>query len=131
MLKLVFCLRRQPHLTRAEFQRYWREEHAPRVADRMRALGAVRYLQLRTLEGPLSEAVAASRGGPEAFDGVAEVYWKDVEAFVAATGSDEGRAAGADLMADEQTFIDLARSPIFLTEAQFEHDAPSPEEEQT
>ena len=31
MIKLVFCLRRQPHLSREEFQRYWRECHAPLV----------------------------------------------------------------------------------------------------
>ncbi|MGH7820684.1 MAG: EthD domain-containing protein [Candidatus Binatia bacterium] len=31
MVKLVFCLRRLPHLSRAEFQRYWRETHGPLV----------------------------------------------------------------------------------------------------
>jgi hypothetical protein len=28
MIKLVFCLRRLPHLSREEFQRYWLESHA-------------------------------------------------------------------------------------------------------
>lgn len=125
MLKLVFCLRRQAHLSREAFQRYWREEHAPRVAGRVQALGAVRYVQLRSLEGGLADAVAASRGGPEPYDGVAEVYWASLDAFLAGTGSEAGRMAGADLMADEQTFIDLARSPIFLTEVQFELAAPT------
>jgi hypothetical protein len=27
MIKLVFALRRLPHLSRAQFQQYWREEH--------------------------------------------------------------------------------------------------------
>ncbi|MCU1655477.1 MAG: hypothetical protein JWO57_133, partial [Pseudonocardiales bacterium] len=26
--KMVFCLRRLPHLDAEEFSRYWREEHA-------------------------------------------------------------------------------------------------------
>ncbi|HEY5625473.1 MAG TPA: EthD domain-containing protein [Dehalococcoidia bacterium] len=29
MIKLVYCLRRLPELTREEFQRYWRQNHAP------------------------------------------------------------------------------------------------------
>ena len=28
MLKITFCLRRRPDLTREEFLRYWREEHS-------------------------------------------------------------------------------------------------------
>ena len=31
MIKLVFTLRRSDRLSREEFQRYWREEHAPLV----------------------------------------------------------------------------------------------------
>jgi hypothetical protein len=31
MVKLVFCARRLPHLSRAEFQRYWFENHGPLV----------------------------------------------------------------------------------------------------
>jgi len=29
MLHLIFYLRRLPHLSREEFQHYWREHHAP------------------------------------------------------------------------------------------------------
>ncbi|MFT5776135.1 EthD domain-containing protein, partial [Hyphomonas sp.] len=29
MIKLSFCLRRLPHLSREDFQTYWREQHAP------------------------------------------------------------------------------------------------------
>jgi hypothetical protein len=29
MLKMIFCLRRLPHLSREGFQCYWREQHAP------------------------------------------------------------------------------------------------------
>ena len=32
MIKLTFCLRRLPHLSREQFQTYWREQHAPLVA---------------------------------------------------------------------------------------------------
>ena len=31
MIKLVFCLRRLPHLSREAFQRYWLDSHGPLV----------------------------------------------------------------------------------------------------
>jgi len=36
MVKLVFCLTRLPHLSREEFQRYWRERHGPLVRESAR-----------------------------------------------------------------------------------------------
>jgi hypothetical protein len=47
MVKLVFCLTRLPHLSRAEFQRYWRERHGPLVRESAKALGIRRYVQVR------------------------------------------------------------------------------------
>ncbi|MEW6270992.1 MAG: EthD domain-containing protein [Thermodesulfobacteriota bacterium] len=43
MLKLVFCLTRLPHLSREEFQRYWRERHAPLVRSHAATLRIQRY----------------------------------------------------------------------------------------
>ena len=40
MIKLVFCLRRLPHLSREEFHRYWLDTHGPLVRERAPALGA-------------------------------------------------------------------------------------------
>jgi hypothetical protein len=39
MIKLVFCLRRLPHLSRGEFQCYWLDSHGPLVRDLAPALG--------------------------------------------------------------------------------------------
>ena len=39
MVKLTFTLRRLPHLSREEFQRYWREQHAPLVEKHREVLG--------------------------------------------------------------------------------------------
>ena len=114
MIKLVFCLRRLPHLTREEFQRHWHERHAPLVRAHAAALGIRRYVQTHTLEHPVNAALRASRGGPDAFDGVAELWWDSAEALAAASASPEGRAAAAELLDDERRFIDLARSPLFV-----------------
>lgn len=119
MLKLAFCLRRLPDLSREEFQAYWKEHHAPLVARNAAALGILRYVQLHTLDDPLNAAFRAGRGGPEPFDGIAELWWRDRESLAAAVATEEGQRAGEELLADERRFIDHARSPLFLAE---EHD---------
>ena len=116
MIKLVFCLRRLPRLTREEFQRYWRDNHAPLVRRHAAALGIRRYVQVHTLDDPLQDALRASRGGPDAYDGVAELWWDSRDALEAAMRDDAGRAAALELLEDERRFIDLARSPLFVAE---------------
>ena len=116
MVKLVFCLRRLPQLSRADFQRYWREEHGPLVRRHAATLRIRRYVQLHTQEHPLNDALRASRGGPEPYDGIAELWWESREDLRAATASPEGRRAGLELLEDERRFIDLTQSPLWLAE---------------
>lgn len=117
MVKLVFCLHRLPHLSRAEFQRYWRETHAPLVQRHAATLRIRRYVQLHSLEegASLDAALQASRGGPSGYDGVAELWWDSEADLAAATTTDTGRQAGLELLEDERRFIDLARSPLWIT----------------
>ena len=117
MIKLVYCLRRIPELSREEFQRYWREKHGALVRDRAAALGIQRYVQVHTLDSPLNEAMRASRGSdPDIFDGVAELWWESPEAFSAGAGAAEGRQAARELYEDEKRFIDFSRSLAFVAE---------------
>ena len=116
MIKLTFCLHRLPSLSRDEFQRYWREQHAPLVARHAETLRIRRYVQMHSLADgdPVNAGLRASRGGPEDYDGVAELWWDSLDDLAAATASDEGRAASLALLEDERRFIDLARSPLWL-----------------
>ena len=117
VVKLVFCVRRRPDLSRDEFQRYWREHHAPLVRGHRAVLHIRRYVQVHTLPVGASAALAASRGvEDEEYDGVAELWWDSLEDLAAAVATPEGQRAGAELLEDERRFIDLARSPIFLAE---------------
>lgn len=112
MLHLIFCLRRLPHLSREEFQSYWRNIHAPLVARHAKTLGIQRYVQAHTIDPPATRVIAEARGAPDPYDGVAEV-WLNLEDL----GKDPKAVdAGKELIEDERKFIDLARSPIFLTE---------------
>jgi hypothetical protein len=45
MIKLVFTLRRRDGMTREDFHRYWREEHAPLVQRHAEILHIRRYVQ--------------------------------------------------------------------------------------
>jgi EthD domain len=45
MLKLIYCVKRRPELTREEFDRHWIEHHAPLVRAQRELLGIRRYIQ--------------------------------------------------------------------------------------
>ena len=115
MVKLTFCLHRLPQLSRDQFLRHWAETHAPLVRKHAAALRIRRYVQLHPDAGPMSDAVRKTRGAPEAFDGVAELWWDSVEDLQAAGATAEGRAAGAELIEDERRFIDHRRSPLWFS----------------
>ncbi len=117
MIKLVFTLRRREGMSREEFQRYWREEHAALVKQHADVLRIRRYVQTHARDTDLDEALSGARGSePRFYDGVAELWWDRLEDLIAANTSEEGQAAGLALLEDEQRFIDLARSPIWLGE---------------
>jgi uncharacterized protein (TIGR02118 family) len=116
MIKVMFCVRRRPEMSREEFQRYWLEEHGPLVRERAPALGIRRYVQVHTLDSPINEAMRASRGGGEPYDGVAELWWESLAQMIAASSTEEGRKAGRELLEDEKRFIDLGSSALWVAE---------------
>jgi uncharacterized protein (TIGR02118 family) len=116
VIKLTFCLVRLPHLSRAQFQKYWFETHGPLVASVAETLQIRRYVQLHSLPPEAHAALRASRGGPEAFDGVAELWFDSLEALAANSERPEAREAGRVLLEDERRFIDLPKSPLWWGE---------------
>jgi uncharacterized protein (TIGR02118 family) len=116
MVKLIFCLRRRSDISEEEFHRYWRDEHGPLVARHASTLGIRRYVQLHTVPGPVNQLLAATRHSPEAYDGVAELWFDSADALTASAGSDEGLAAASELAGDERRFIDHTRSPLFVAD---------------
>lgn len=116
MVKLVFVIRRREDLAPEEFHRYWLEEHGPLVRRLLEPLGARRYVQTHTLDSDLNGPLAASRGLGEAFDGLAEIWWDSLDDVVSAITSEDGQRANETLVKDEASFIDFARSSLFLTE---------------
>lgn len=114
MLKLTFCLRRLPSLSLGEFQDYWLNKHGPLVRSLQPALRIARYVQLHRLDNDWSNGMRAVRGAPEPYDGVAELWWRSDEDYLAGRRDPAAREAGRLLLEDEAKFIDLAASPLWL-----------------
>jgi len=121
MIRITYCLHRLPGMTREEFQRYWRETHAPMVAAASEALGIRRYVQQHTLDSAMARAFAGAQdipcGDGEDFDGIAELWFDSEDALARVGETEEGRRHAAILAADEARFIDFTRSRYFFTAA--------------
>jgi len=105
MLKLVYCFRKRPGMSDAEFARYFREVHAPIGA---RIPGLRRLVQSLAVGDPL----ASLDSGPPDFDAMAELWFDDWESLAAARGSAEWAAS----IADEVNFIDHEHVACFVSE---------------
>ena len=79
-------------------------------------LGIKKYIQLHTIATPLDAALRDNRGGPETFDGIAEVWWESLEVVQRSLADPEAQAAWAALIEDEKRFIDLQHSPLWFGE---------------
>ncbi len=113
MIKLTFALTRRPEFTREAFQDYWFNTHAPLVASVRETLRIKRYVQLHSLPAEISADLRVARGGPEGYDGVAQLWWDSFEDLAANADNEEAKAAGRLLLEDEARFIDLPRSPLW------------------
>ena len=98
MHKLVFVVQLRKDMSREEALRYWREVHGPIAA---KTPGLVKYVQ--------NHATAALQGDL-GFDGVAELWFENEEAFRTAMASPEWQAT----MADAANFAALQESPAAL-----------------
>lgn len=116
MIKLTFALVRRADFTRERFQAYWFDYHAPLVASVREALRIRRYVQVHSLPDAVSADLRRSRGGPESFDGVAQLWWDNLEDMATTATDPAAIAAGRVLLEDERKFIDLARSPLWWGE---------------
>jgi len=104
MIKSISLLTRKPEISREEFVRHWMEVHAPLAHA---VPGVRRYVlsligaEPRRADIPTQEIEA---------DGIAELWYDDIESWRAAYASPEGKR----LHADGASFI--GRIKTFITE---------------
>jgi uncharacterized protein (TIGR02118 family) len=102
MIKLVYCITKRPDITDEAFFDYWKNIHGPIGA---RIPGLRRLVQ--------SHAVAGGGAiGRRDFDGVAELWFDDMEALSVARQSSEWQVSTAD----EANFIDTTRTALLVAE---------------
>lgn len=111
-------LTRHPSMSRAEFKAYWEQQHAPLFLKNAATLGARKYIQSLTIDSPMNQGLRESKGLQAEFDGVAEVWFDSEQAFMESMSSEEGQQIIAALQADENNFIDHAKSAAYLVEEQ-------------
>jgi len=102
MVKLVYCISKKAGLSDEEFFRYWEDIHAP--------IGA-RIPLLRKLVQSRRLNVTEDKHRPD-YDGMAELWFDDVEALLEARQSPEWKASSED----EANFIDHHRVAYFVSE---------------
>jgi uncharacterized protein (TIGR02118 family) len=102
MVKLVYCLSKRTGLTTEEFFQYWEKVHGP--------LG-VRIPRLRRLVQSRRVVVPGDKHQPD-YDGMAELWFDDVDDLLAARQSPEWKASSED----EANFIDHNKVAYFVSE---------------
>ena len=117
-MKIVYCLRRRPDISPEAFRHHWFEVHGPLVRSHQPVLRIVRYIQVHTEAGALTEKLRAFRGTAEPYDGVAEIWYESREALETLGRDPAARAASRLLLEDERRFVDFARSVILAGEEQ-------------
>jgi uncharacterized protein (TIGR02118 family) len=102
MVRLVYCITKKPGLTDEKFFRYWKNVHGP--------IGA-RIPRLRRLVQSHRMVVPGYRHRAD-YDGIAELWFDDVEALLAARQSPEWEASSDD----EVNFIEHNKVACLMTE---------------
>ena len=102
MVKLVYCITKKAGLSDDEFSRYWKDVHGP--------IGA-RIPGLRRLVQSHRVAIAGDQHSPD-YDGMAELWFDDIETLLRARQSPEWRASSQD----EANFIDDRKVAYFVSE---------------
>ena len=115
-LLLVFPLRRLESLTSEQFHDYWLHKHAEVALD---VPGLQGYRQFHADAAASAAAAAAAGVGISDFEGAAEGYYQDIDAFLEVMSKPE---VAADALEDEKRFIDHARSVIGLYRISWDHE---------
>lgn len=102
MIKLAYCITKKAGLSDEEFFRYWQEIHGP--------IGA-RIPHLRRLTQSHRLTIPGDSRPPD-FDGMAELWFDDTDALLAARKSPEWKASSDD----EANFIDPDKTAYFISQ---------------
>jgi EthD domain len=102
-------------LSNEEFQTYWREKHGTFIRSLAKMIRAKKYIQSHTMDTPINAELVKSRGlEPLTYDGITEIWWDNMEEYLAGVNSPEGIEAAQQYVADETNFVNFSHSRTFL-----------------
>jgi len=117
MIKLIFCVKKREDISADDFYDYWLNKHGPLVKSKSETLNIRRYVQSHTKKPEFGLAVSSARGMKQpGFDGIAELWWDDLESFEKVLATEAGQEANSALAEDEAKFINMEASTIFFSE---------------
>lgn len=108
MIKLTVCAVRKPGMSFEAFDTYWRERHAPLIRETREFSRHVRrYVQCHGVQS------AGSFGAPAPYDGIAELWFDDVESMRRAFAEPRYMEV---IRPDELAFVDIGRCLSYVSE---------------
>ena len=118
MIKMITLLKRNPGLTREEFEEHWRNVHAELVRDLPDvSIHMRRYVQNYLLGGAGQASEEFGGVGVPSddfdFDGIMEAHFDSMEDMARMTST---QAYLEFIRPDEQHLVDAARCKMYLTE---------------
>jgi hypothetical protein len=113
MVKLVQCVRRRADVSVADFRDKWKE-YGELIRAGSVSLGGVRCTLSTTLAVKENLLFSLRRGTQEPFDGIAEIWFENAPAALAALRRPDWSAGLAKFQAFQESFVDVERSSFFF-----------------
>ncbi|MCL1074084.1 EthD domain-containing protein [Shewanella dokdonensis] len=117
MIKLICIVKRLPELSYEEFLRHWEDNHAKLIKKHAKVLGIKKYTQSSSIDfSEMNYQMVLLRNTTHFdFDGIAELWYSDIESHLSSRKSLDGANALEEIIADEKRFIDLSKSQMWYS----------------
>jgi len=118
MIRLLYCVRKKPELTQAQFRQYWNDPAfdtlIQQVTEQSNALSHTKTLALQV---EATARIVSDRGTQDPYDGVLEYWWENGADILDLMDSPIGQELLSKTKEHQSQFIDFSRSAVFFTES--------------
>jgi len=119
MIRLLYCVRKKPELTQAQFRQYWNDPAfdtlIQQVTEQSNALSHTKTLALQV---EATARIVSDRGTQDPYDGVLEYWWENGADILDLMDSPAGQELLSKTKEHQAQFIDFSRSAVFFTESE-------------
>jgi hypothetical protein len=121
MIKLICIVKRLPEISYEEFLEHWSHHHAALIKKHAEVLGIKKYVQSYSINAhEVQSQIESLRDMTNSdFDGIAELWYSDLNTHLNTRNTAEGKLALAEIIADEKRFVDLSKSRMWYSREHF------------